>query len=212
MSKYVNLIFLGAPGSGKGTQAKKLVDEKGYSHLSTGDLLRAEIQKGTKLGKKVNDVVSAGHLVSDDLVLELLKANCDLNNNNYIFDGFPRNSDQSHSLQEQVLCEHASKALYFNIDLNELEQRLINRRMCSGCGEIYNVITSPPKDNNICFKCGSDVIQRKDDTKEVVKNRLNVFSSTIDNILSYYKERGTLVKVDASQDQSVVFEQILKIL
>ena len=205
------VIFLGAPGSGKGTQASRLVDGLSYFHVSTGDLLRNEVKKESELGKRVQAVMAAGDLVSDELVLELLKVNCDLSDGNYIFDGFPRNLDQAKSLDDVVLKGSESKAIYFKIDLNILKERLVNRRSCGKCGAIFNLKYNPPKVSGVCDSCGNkDLTHRKDDSDEAVGNRLNVFKATIDPVLKYYKEKGNLREIDASSNPSDVFEELKK--
>src|SRR5690606_4206001 len=164
------LIFLGAPGSGKGTQAARVVKELGYQHLSTGDLLRNEIKSGSELGQRVTAIMEAGKLVDDATMMDLLRANCDLSGKQYIFDGYPRNADQANVLDENFLKTAPSKAIYFDIDLNILAERLINRRTCADCGEIYNLKSKPPKTDGVCDKCGGhNLQQRKDDNEETVK-------------------------------------------
>lgn len=205
---YPHLILLGAPGSGKGTQAKKLVSELGYKHISTGDLLRAEVSKGSELGKKVEQIMKEGALVEDQLVLELLKANCDLENSAYIFDGFPRNIDQAELLGQQVLKSYPSLAISFEMDLEKIIERVINRRMAKSSGEIYNLITRPPKVEGKCDISGEDLIHREDDKESVVRNRLKVFENTIEAMLSYYNAKGTLVKVDADRPSIELFDDL----
>lgn len=208
-----HLIILGAPGSGKGTQAAKLV-EKGYRHVSTGDLLRSEIAKGSELGQKVSGVLSRGDLVDDNTVMALLKANCELDNTSYIFDGFPRNLAQAEMLQRELLQDRKTLALYFKIDLSILTNRIVNRRTCGSCGEIYNLTTKPPKVANVCDKCGSadSLKQRKDDTAEVVSNRMQIFKDTVDPLLTYYRAKGILVEVEASQPEKDVFSALEKVI
>ena len=203
------LILLGAPGSGKGTQAAKLVSDLGYKHISTGDLLRNEIAKESDLGKKVQGIMARGELVDDVTVLELLNANCDLSSGSYIFDGFPRNIDQAKALDNEVIKDIAHKAIYFDIDLDILAKRLVNRRTSSDCGEIYNLLSKAPKIEGTCDKCkGTNLKQRKDDNEESVKTRLGVFKSTIDPVLSYYEEKGALRRVRASASSAEVFEEL----
>ena len=203
------LILLGAPGSGKGTQAARLVSDLGYKHISTGDLLRNEIAKKSELGKKVQGIMTRGELVDDTTVLELLNANCDLTSGSYIFDGFPRNIDQAKALDSEVIKDVAHKAIYFDIDLNILAERLVNRRTCGDCGEIYNLLSKAPKVEGVCDKCsGTNLSQRKDDNEESVKTRLGVFKSTIDPVLSYYEERGALKRIKASATSAEVFEEV----
>lgn len=203
------LIFLGAPGSGKGTQAARVVSELGYNHLSTGDLLRKEIKSGSDLGKRVTAIMDAGKLVDDGTMIDLLKANCDLGGKHYIFDGYPRNADQANVLDDNFLQDAKSKAIYFDIDLDMLAERLINRRTCGDCGEIYNLKSKAPKTSGVCDKCGgTNLQQRKDDNEETVKTRLNVFRDTIGPVLKHYEGQGRLLKVDASAPSDAVFKSI----
>lgn len=202
------VIFLGAPGSGKGTQAKNLVSELSYNHVSTGDLLRAEVAKGSDLGNRVSEIMKSGGLVSDEIVLELLKNNCDLAKGSYIFDGFPRTLAQAKSLDEVVLGDAPSKAIYFDIDLDVLKERLVNRRTCGSCGAIYNMISKPSKTEGKCDQCEGELVHRKDDTEEAVGNRLKVFKETIDPILEYYDSMGRLKRVEAGDRPADIFEKI----
>jgi len=206
------LILLGAPGAGKGTQAARLVKEFGYDHISTGDLLRGEVAKGTELGQRVKAIMNAGDLVDDQLVLDLLKANCDLTNKSYIFDGFPRNIDQAKALDEHVLKGTPSKAINFDMDIEVLVERITNRRIAPESGEIYNLLTKPPKVEGKCDVSGEDLIQRKDDNEETVRNRMNVFKSTNGPVVEYYKGEDRLLNVDASQDPDAVFKKLSEIL
>lgn len=206
------VILLGAPGSGKGTQAKVMVSEMGFNHLSTGDLLRAEVAKKSDLGNKISDIINSGSLVDDATVLELLRVNCDLASGQYIFDGFPRNIEQAKALDEHVLGNAESVALYFDLDLSVIKERIINRRSCRDCGRIYNLLNDAPSKEGVCDSCSGEVYQRKDDNAEVVENRLNVFKSTIDPVLDYYREKGILVSLDASLTPEDVSKQIIDIL
>jgi len=208
-----HLIILGAPGSGKGTQAAKLV-AKGFKHISTGDLLRSEIAKGTELGQKVSGIISRGDLVDDNTVMALLKANCEVDKVSYIFDGFPRNIAQAEMLEAELLQGRRTLAVYFNIDLGILIDRVVNRRTCGSCGEIYNLTSKPPLKDNVCDKCGAvgTIKQRKDDTEEVVTNRLQIFADTVNPMLSFYKKKGALVEIDASMQESEVFGALEKVI
>lgn len=208
-----HLIILGAPGSGKGTQAAKLA-AKGFRHISTGDLLRSEIAKGTELGQKVSGIISRGDLVDDNTVMALLKANCEVDKVSYIFDGFPRNIAQAEMLEAELLQGRRTLAVYFNIDLGILIDRVVNRRTCGSCGEIYNLTSKPPLRDNVCDKCGAvgTIKQRKDDTEEVVTNRLQIFADTVNPMLSFYKKKGALVEIDASMQESEVFGALEKVI
>jgi len=203
-----HLIFIGAPGSGKGTQAIKFVSQKGFKHISTGELLRSEITKQTALGLEVKKVMDEGKLVSDELVIKLLQANLNLAEP-YIFDGYPRNLAQAMTLDKEVLKGASSKAVYFEIDVTKLVERLTNRRTCKVCGAIYNLISKKPKVAGICDQCGSsDLFQRADDKEEVIINRLTVFKETVDPVLKYYQDLGRLIKVDAEANENEIFFQI----
>ena len=208
-----HLIILGAPGSGKGTQAARLV-EKGFKHVSTGDLLRNEIAKDTTLGQTVAGIISKGDLVDDKTVMALLKANCHVDEVSYIFDGFPRNVAQAEMLDAELLDGRDTLAVYFKIDLDVLIERVVNRRTCGNCGEIYNLLFRKPKVENVCDKCGAveSLKQRKDDTVEVVSNRLKIFKDTVDPMLDFYKSKNALVIIDASVEQDKVFEELKNII
>lgn len=209
---YPHLILLGAPGSGKGTQAKNIVTELGYKHVSTGDLLRGEVAKGTELGQRVDKIMKEGQLVDDQLVLELLKANCDLANQSYIFDGFPRNQEQAQMLDNEVLKEAKSVAISFEMDTEKIVQRIINRRIAKGSGEIYNMISRPPKVDGKCDVSGEELIHRDDDKEDVVRNRLEVFENTIGPMLEYYGSKGNLKKVDAEKDPADIFSDLKSLI
>ena len=204
-----HLIFIGAPGSGKGTQAGKLVAEKGLKHISTGDLLRAEIAKQSALGKEVKAVMDAGALVSDDLVIRLLQANVDLQSHQYIFDGYPRNIAQAQTLDKEVLKGAPSTAVCFDMDIGKLVSRLTNRRTCMNCGAIYNLISKAPKIAGVCDLCGgTNLVQRADDQEDVIQNRLQVFQDTVNPVLKYYQDQGRLMRVDAEKSVVEIFSEI----
>jgi len=212
MSTQKQLIFLGAPGSGKGTQANTLVKNYSYKHVSTGDLLRSEIAKGSTLGAKVKGIMDSGNLVDDNTVLELLKANCNVSAGKYIFDGFPRTLNQAVLLDRELLSSSSSVAIYFKIDLTALMQRAINRRVAPKSGMIYNLLSKPPKVAGVCDVSGEPLVHRKDDQEDVVKIRIDVFKNTIGELEKYYSEKGILRVVDASKDESTLKNEILKII
>lgn len=208
MSFSSNLIFLGAPGSGKGTQAERL-KAMGFGHVSTGDLLRSEIKKGSELGKEVESILSSGKLVDDNTVLRLLQANLNLDGNNYIFDGFPRNLDQAKMLDSEVLKEKAAQVIYFKLDLGVLLERLTNRRTCKDCGAIFNLKFKAPKKEGVCDECGGEnLFQREDDKAEVIENRLDVYMKSIEPLLGYYREKGNLRELDAGKSSEEVFSEL----
>ena len=209
----IQLVFLGPPGSGKGTQAKRLVEEKGYKHVSTGDLLREEVARESELGKQVGEVLKRGELVDDLMVLELLRVNCDLEGKHYIFDGFPRNIDQAHLLEEKLLRNCAHRGIYFNMSEDKLLERLANRRICRSCGTVYNMRSMPPAYSGICDDCGvNSLYQRDDDKEEVIRNRLTIYNDTIWPVLEYYRSQHILLEVEADRVPHEVFNDILKAL
>ncbi len=204
-----HLILIGAAGSGKGTQAAKFVADRGYKHISTGDLLRNEISKGSDLGKRVKAVMDAGALVSDELVIELLQANTSLDQHSYIFDGYPRNIAQAETLDKEVLKGHPSLAVYFEIDRGKLVSRLTNRRTCKTCGAIYNLVTQPPRTPGVCDKCaGTNLVHRDDDKEDAIKKRLDIFQQNIQPVLDHYGKANRLLTVNAENPIESVFNQI----
>lgn len=204
-----HLIFIGAPGSGKGTQAVKFVAERAFKHISTGDLLRSEIAKKSDLGLEVKKVMDEGKLVSDELVIKLLQTNIDLASSQYIFDGYPRNIAQAETLDKEVLKGVPSVAVYFDINMSRLVERLTNRRTCKDCGAIYNLISKKPKIMGKCDQCGGTaLIQRADDKEDVITNRLKVFEDTVSPVLKYYQDLGRLIKVDAEKSPEDIFELV----
>jgi len=206
------LILLGAPGSGKGTQAAKIVEDFGYKHVSTGDLLRKEIASGSELGKRVKAIMDSGNLVDDVTVLELLKNNCNVHKNAYIFDGYPRNIDQAKELESKILKGVSQQVIYFDVDLEKLVERIVNRRSCKSCGEIYNVINNPSRTVDVCDRCGGQLLQRDDDKESVVKNRIEVFKNTIFPVRDYYNRAGLLKIVDAGKGVAEIFTEISDLL
>jgi adenylate kinase len=206
------IILFGAPGAGKGTQAKYLVKEFGFKHLSTGDILRAEIKKESELGQKIAKVIKAGQLVDDDTILELLKSNLDFSNNQYIFDGYPRNLAQAKTLCETLLSCSETRVIYFNIDEGMLINRITKRRVCRECNTIYNIDIHAPKVEGVCDKCGGEVYQRRDDNEETIRSRMTVFKEETFPVLEFFKSKGSLVEVDASKNVDEIREIIRNII
>jgi adenylate kinase len=206
------LVLLGAPGSGKGTQSAKLIDEKGYSHVSTGNLLRAEVEKATELGKEIKTVMESGSLVSDELVVRLLKSNIDLDSGSYIFDGYPRNIDQAKTLDSEILGGRDYLAIYFDIDNEKLVERLTNRRVTKDGKNIYNLLTNPPIVPGKCDETGQDLIQRDDDKEDVIRNRMKIYNDTIGPVLDFYREKGILKEIQADNDPEDIFGELEKLV
>ncbi len=203
-----NLVFIGAPGSGKGTQSARLKDSKGFFHVSTGDLLRAEVAKGSDLGRELKSVMDAGKLVSDDLVVKLLRANIDLSSHSYIFDGYPRNITQAQVLDKEILSDFNYIAIYFKVDTEKLVERLTNRRVTKDGKHIYNLLTNPPQKEGVCDVTGQELIQRDDDREEVIRKRMSVFGDTVGPVLEFYKQKGILKEIDAQKPVDEVFSEI----
>lgn len=199
-----DFIFIGPPGSGKGTVSKRLLLE-GYHQISTGDLLRAEISRQSSLGLKIKDIIGKGNLVSDDIALELIKQEFSPNKT-FIFDGFPRTVGQA-KLLEPLLHNRSAIPVYFKIADSLLLERIVHRRSCSNCGAIYNLKNLPPKQANVCDHCQhSPLTHRKDDEEGILKTRLEVYHQSTSPLLEYYK--NSLVAIDATLDS----ETIIKIL
>lgn len=200
-----SLVFLGAPGSGKGTQSKLLSEEHGFKHLSTGDLLREEIQKKSPLGQRVDDIMKQGKLVDDATVIDLLADRFQGKNQKYIIDGFPRNEDQAKLLDERLFKGKGYAAVFFNMETEELVDRLSGRITCRQCGAVYNLKTMPPAKTGVCDKCSSqDLYQRNDDKAEVVSERLKIYEENIRPVLRYYQNKGLLTIIDAGQETSTL--------
>lgn len=206
------LVFLGAPGSGKGTQAKIISEQLNLKHSSTGDMLRAVSKQDTDLGKELSNILSTGELVSDELVnkivVETLSSTEDYSGS--ILDGYPRTAEQAKYLDNMNLSN--IYAIYFNIDINLLKIRITKRITCSNCGAIYNEELSPPS-NGICENCGSTKFdKRSDDNEDSLLKRIDIFESNKNSILEYYKGKGNLIELDASKEVEEVTNQLLKTL
>ena len=207
----MEILLIGAPGAGKGTLAAKLIKEFNISHISTGQMLREAVQSGSELGKKVEDVMNSGQLVSDELMIEVVK-NALTNNPSYILDGFPRTVPQAEALAGFSKLKYA---LYLEVADSTVIKRLSGRRSCLKCFETYNVYFDKPAE--ICRKCHVDLktaplVLRKDDEEEVVKKRLNLFHKVCDPLLKFYSEKNILFTIDAGKGQEETFQEALAIL
>ena len=203
-------IFLGAPGTGKGTQASVLASKYNIPQISTGDILRQAVKDGTEIGKKAKAIMESGGLVSDDIIIALIKerlaqADCQ---KGYILDGFPRTVPQAESL-DKILEETAPivGVIYFDVSEQEIITRLTSRRTCSQCGINYNMISDPPPANG-CKECGGNVIQRDDDKEATVRNRLVVYNEKTAPLIDFYKAQGKLINIDGALGVEKVREEI----
>lgn len=215
MLKKKNLVFLGAPGAGKGTAAKALTELEPLVHISTGDILRAEIKSGTELGKSAAAVMDKGKLVPDEIVAGMVKSrlkepDCE---NGFILDGFPRTINQAELLAEALreIGKKLDSVIYFDISDDILIKRLTARVSCKQCGRIYNKLFLPPEKENICDDCGIELFQRADDTIETVKERLKVFYASTQPLIDYYKSEGLLesiIEVDKDKMVAALFNTL----
>lgn len=206
----MRLIFLGAPGSGKGTQAKRLAKKYDLEHISTGDILRKAIEAKTELGLAARKFMDAGELVPDDVVLGLIKEELTGGRKGFIFDGFPRTRPQAEGL-ESILRElglEISRVINLDVPDDLIVARLEARRLCRNCGQEYNLKTKPPGQDGICDLCGGQLYRRPDDSAEVIKNRLGVYHTKTKPIEDFYRTRGLLTEVDGSRSFDEVFDSI----
>lgn len=212
----MRIVLLGAPGSGKGTQAKKLVTDYGFPQVSTGDLLRDAVARGTAFGLRAKAAMDAGKLVSDDIVLGILKdriAQPDAEQG-FILDGFPRNLAQAEAL-EGVLAELGKPldaAVLMDLDFAILMKRLTGRRSCTGCGRVYNIHFLPPPADGRCGSCGGELVQRADDKEETIARRLEVYRAETEPLVSHYQRAGKLRTVDAEGDLDEVYARLVAAL
>ena len=206
----MKLVLIGAPAAGKGTQARKLIAYYQLAYIATGDMLRAEIDKGSKLGLEVKHVMASGGLVSDELIIEIVKDRIheDDCKNGFILDGFPRTQIQAEKLDE--LIGNVDRAIYINVPDDVMLERITARETCPKCGASYNKIANPPKVMDICDVCGTKLVQRKDDTYEAGKARLKTFHELSEPLVDYYKEKGLLFEVNGLLSIDEVFQAIVK--
>lgn len=212
----MKIIMLGAPGAGKGTQAKKIAEKCGIPHISTGDIFRANIKNGTDLGKKAKTYMDQGLLVPDELVCDLVvdRIQQDDCKKGYILDGFPRTIPQAESLDKalQAIGEKMDYAIDVEVPDENIVKRMGGRRACVGCGATYHLVYAPTKKEGICDACGGELILRDDDKPETVQKRLGVYHEQTQPLIDYYKNQGILREVDGSVDMEDVFKEILNIL
>ena len=208
--------MLGAPGAGKGTQAKKLADKYNIPHISTGDIFRANIKNGTELGKKAQVYMDQGLLVPDELVVDLVvdrfkDADC---KDGYVLDGFPRTIPQAEALDEAL--SKSGERIEYAIDVNVADEviidRMSGRRACLNCGATYHVVNIPPKKEGICDTCGKSLVLREDDKPETVKKRLAVYHEQTQPLIDYYINKGILKSVDGTKTMDETFHEIVQVI
>lgn len=212
----MKIIMLGAPGAGKGTQAKKIAEKYQIPHISTGDIFRANIKGGTELGMKAKTFMDQGMLVPDEITIGMLMDRIGQEDciNGYVLDGFPRTIPQAESLTK-ALAERGEKVDYaINVDVPDenIINRMYGRRACLGCGATYHITFNPPVKEGICDTCGQELVLRDDDKPETVKKRLDVYHQQTQPLIDYYKNAEILAEVDGTQPMDAVFQGIVEIL
>lgn len=212
----MKIIMLGAPGAGKGTQAKKISEKYQIPHISTGDIFRANIKEGTELGKQAKSYMDQGLLVPDELTVNLVidRVEHDDCKNGYVLDGFPRTIPQAEALDKALtgLGEHLDYALNVDVSDENIVKRMAGRRACLSCGATYHVVYAAPKAEGICDVCGSELVLRDDDKPETVTKRLGVYHEQTKPLIDYYAAEGILKTIDGTQNLEAVFDDIKKIL
>lgn len=212
----MKIIMLGAPGAGKGTQAKRIAEKYDIPHISTGDIFRANIKNGTELGKKAKTYMDQGLLVPDELVVDLVvdRVAQDDAKNGYVLDGFPRTIPQAEALDAALekINDKVDYAIDVDVPDSNIIDRMSGRRACVGCGGTYHIVYNPTKAEGVCDACGGQLILREDDKPETVENRLKVYHDQTQPLIDYYTNKSILKSVDGTKDMNEVFENIVKIL
>ena len=212
----MKIIMLGAPGAGKGTQAKQIAGKYSIPHISTGDIFRANIKNGTELGKKAKEYMDQGLLVPDELTCDLVmdRIQQDDCKNGFVLDGFPRTIPQAEALDAALtkIGEKMDYAIDVDVPDENIVSRMSGRRACLDCGATYHIVSLPPKTEGKCDHCGSDLVLRDDDKPETVQKRLTVYHEQTQPLIDYYKNQGILKSVDGTQPMEAVFAAITDIL
>jgi len=212
----MRIVLLGAPGSGKGTQAKKLMADRHIPQISTGDMLRAAVQSGSRFGEQARVIMEAGQLVSDEIMLGIISERLSEadTEEGFILDGFPRTVQQAFDLSELLdeLGKPLDAAVLMDVDFDILMKRLTGRRTCSLTGKLLNIYFSPPEEIDACLKAGGQLIQRDDDNEETIRKRLDVYRQQTEPLVDYYRKRGKLRTVDADGAIDEVYARLSDVL
>jgi adenylate kinase len=208
----MRVVLLGAPGAGKGTHCKRIADRYGVVHLSSGDILRRERADGSDLGKKAQSYMDAGALVPDDLIVEMMTKAIRQASGGYVLDGFPRTVNQAEVLDTSLAAQKVATDMVVNLRVSDgvVLERITGRRSCPQCGTVYHVKNMPPKQPGICDKDGTPLVQRPDDTEEVVRNRLQTYYRQTEPVVDYYKARRPVHDIDADGDADLVAAEIFR--
>ena len=208
----MNVVLLGPPGAGKGTQAARIVEKYGVPHISTGDIFRANIKAGTELGKRAQEYMNRGELVPDELVVEIAtdRLAADDCKEGFLLDGFPRTVFQAEKLDEFLASKGRKIEHVLNIEVgrDDLMARLTGRRVCKSCGASFHVVNIPPKQEGICDNCGAELVQRADDNEETASNRIEVYNRETKPLIDYYEKAGNIVNIDGGKAAEEVFAAI----
>jgi len=213
---YMRIVLMGPPGSGKGTQARKIVEKYGIPHIATGDILREAIRSKSKLGMIAKEYVERGDLVPDEIVNEIIKERISQKDceRGFILDGYPRTVMQAEAL-DQILEKMGYKldaAIYLDVKEEEIVKRLSSRRVCTKCGAVYNLLLNPPKKDEICDICGAPLYQREDDKEDVIRRRLRVYIDRTKPVVEYYQKKGILRRINGNRSIEEVWESIDNVL
>jgi len=212
----VNIVFMGLPGAGKGTQAERIVASFGIPHISTGDMFRQAVREGTPLGLKAKEYMDKGLLVPDEVTVGIVRERLSQGDcaKGFLLDGFPRTVPQAEALDATLaeLGRRLDHVIYLDVRKETLLARLTGRRICRQCGATYHVVFNPPRQEGVCDKCGGELYQRDDDKEETVATRLEVNLAQTEPLLAYYEEKGLLRRVNGEQEIDAVFADIAQIL
>lgn len=212
----MQLILIGPPGGGKGTQAKRLAREAGVPHISTGDILREAVRNGTGLGRKAEPIMARGDLVPDDLMVGIIGERLEQEDarQGFILDGFPRTVEQAEKLEALLAGNGKSslKVLYLSVPDEVIVRRIAARRSCPECGSIYHLENSPPQVDGVCDQCGSKLVARPDDSEEAVRARLEAFHRQTMPVVNFYRGRNVMNEIDGTRSVDEVFEEVGKLL
>ncbi len=206
----MKLILLGAPGSGKGTQAEKVAEMTGTMHVSSGDLFRKAEKDGTELGKLAKSYMEKGQLVPDEVVVKMVLEHIAGNKKGFILDGFPRTIEQAKALDQAFVKDGIDKAVLIEVTRDELLRRLTGRWICRKCQKPFHLVSSPPKVAGKCDACGGELYQRADDTMETAKNRLEVYNTQTAPLIDYYRKQGKLLELNGERPIEEVSKELLK--
>ncbi|NLW17340.1 MAG: adenylate kinase [Firmicutes bacterium] len=206
----MNIVLMGPPGAGKGTQAVRIAETYGIPHISTGDIFRATVKSGTALGAQLQEYMSSGQLVPDEITIRIVQERLQQPDcaSGFLLDGFPRTIEQAEALDKTLATNPIDMVINIEVPDEELIRRLTGRRVCPSCGATYHIDFNPPQAEGVCDQCGGELQQRQDDTIATVKNRLEVYNRQTEPLINYYQQQDKLISIDGSQAIDKVFQDI----